>query len=150
MDAQHASSPKLLDRVRTAIRVRHFSPRTEESYVGWIRRYVLFHGKRHPLEMGGAEVARFLSHLALHQQVSASTQNQALCAILFLYREVLGRDLGQLDGVVHARRPVRLPVVLTRHEVRAVLNELSGAIALIASLLYGAGLRLSECLERTP
>ena len=140
-------APKLLDRVSTALRVRHRSPRTEECYVGWIRRFILFHRKRHPADMGPAEVAAFLSHLAVHEHVSASTQNQALCALLFLYSNVLQTPLAQLAGIVHARRPVRVPVVLTRDEVRAVLAELRGTSWLVVSLLYGSGLRLMECLQ---
>lgn len=139
--------PKLLDRMRAAIRLRHFSPRTEEAYVGWSRRYILFHGKRHPLEMGEAEVTAFLSDLAQRRKVSASTQNQALCALLFLYRHVLARDLGELRGLVWAKRSVHVPVVLTRDEVALVLGQLSGQEWLICALLYGAGLRLSECLN---
>jgi integron integrase len=139
--------PKLLDEVREAIRTRHYSLRTEEAYVSWIKRFILFHGKRHPLEMGKDEITRFLSALAVHGQVSASTQNQALCALLFLYREVLSEDFGWLDDVVRAKRPQRLPVVLTRREVKALLGALEGVHWLMASLLYGAGLRLLECLR---
>jgi site-specific recombinase XerD len=106
--------PKLLDQVRAAIRMRHYSVRTEEAYVSWIKRFILFHGKRHPLEMGKDEITRFLSALAVHGHVSASTQNQALCALLFLYRHVLDQNLGWLEGVVRAKRPQRLPVALTR------------------------------------
>ena len=127
--------------------MRHYSIRTEEAYVGWIKRFILFHGKRHPLEMGEAEITRFLSALAVHGQVSASTQNQALCALVFLYRHVLGQNLGWLDGVVRAKRPQRLPVVLTRPEVNALLSALDGVHWIMASLLYGAGLRLLECLR---
>src|SRR5881296_376449 len=137
--------PRLLDRVRDALRARHFSRRTEEAYVAWIRRYIFFHGKRHPAEMGAEEVTRFLSSLAVDGQVAASTQNQALSALLFLYRDVLEVDLPWLDGIVRAKRPQRLPVVLTRDEVRAVLRRLEGAPRLMAYLLYGAGLRLLEC-----
>jgi integron integrase len=137
--------PKLLDRVRLAIRARHYSARTEEAYVAWIKRYIFFHGKRHPAEMGADEVTRFLSSLALHGRVSASTQNQALSALLFLYQEVLQQDLPWLDGIVRAKRSVRLPVVLTRDEVQAVLSRIRGTSRLIATLLYGAGLRLLEC-----
>jgi len=140
-----AGQPKLLDRVRAAIRARHYSRRTEETYVLWIRRFILFHGKRHPDEMGEAEVTRFLSSLALAGRVSASTQNQALSAILFLYQAVLGRELEWLDGVVRAKGAPRLPVVLGREEVRAVLGGLHGSCWLMAGLLYGAGLRLLEC-----
>jgi integron integrase len=139
--------PKLLDEVREAIRTRHYSLRTEEAYVSWIKRFILFHGKRHPMEMGKDEITRFLSALAVHGQVSASTQNQALCALLFLYREVLSEDFGWLDDVVRAKRPQRLPVVLTRREVKALLGALEGVHWLMASLLYGAGLRLLECLR---
>jgi integron integrase len=138
---------RLLDRVRLAVRVRHYSRRTEEAYAMWVRRYVLFHGKQHPAELGPAHVAAFLSSLASRDQVSASTQNQALSALLFLYRIVLGRDLGDLPSVVRARTPERLPVVLDRDEVRAVLRHLGGTMRLVAGLLYGAGLRLGECLE---
>lgn len=141
----HPPAPKLLARVSAALRTRHRSRRTEEAYVGWIRRFILFHRKRHPDEMGHAEVAAFLSHLAVDRQVSASTQNQALCALLFLYRDVLQKPVGHLEGLVRARWPVRVPVVLTRDEVRAVLAELQGTTWLVVSLLYGAGLRLLEC-----
>jgi integron integrase len=137
--------PRLLDRVRAALRARHGSRRTEEAYVAWIRRYIFFHGKRHPAEMGAPEVTRFVTSLAVEGQVAASTQNQALCALLFLYREVLGVGLPWLDGIVRAKRPERLPVVLTRDEVRAVLQRLEGAPWLMACLLYGAGLRVLEC-----
>ncbi len=137
--------PRLLDRVRAAARIRHYSPRTEDAYVAWIRRYILFHGKRHPSEMGAPEVTRFLTSLAVNGRVAASTQNQALSALLFLYKEVLELDLPWLDGIVRARRPERLPVVLTRDEVRAVLQPLDGVPRLMACLLYGAGLRLLEC-----
>jgi integron integrase len=138
-------APKLLDRVREANRLRHGSRSTEKSYVGWIRRYILFHGKRHPAEMGGPEVTCFLSSLAVQGRVAASTQNQALSALLFLYRHVLHQDLPWLDEVVRAKRPNRLPIVLTRDEVRAVISELSGTPRLMATLLYGSGLRLLEC-----
>jgi len=114
--------PRLLDRVRAALRIRHYSRRTEKTYVAWILRYILFHGKRHPVEMGAPELTRFLSSLAVDRKVAASTQNQALSALLFLYREVLELDLPWLDDVVRAKRPQRLPVVLTREEVRAVLQ----------------------------
>jgi integron integrase len=138
-------SPKLLELVRMTIRSRHYSRRTEKSYVGWIKRFILFHGKRHPREMGEGEITSFLSHLATKKRVSASTQNQALSAILFLYREVLKIDLDWLDGFVRAQRPRRLPTVLTRDEVRAILDRMHGTPWLMASLLYGAGLRLLEC-----
>jgi len=139
--------PKLLDRLRATIRLRHFSRRTEEAYVGWVRRYILFHHKRHPVDMGEAEVTAFLTYLAEERRVSASTQNQAFCAVLFLYRHVLERPLGQLHGLVWAKHAERVPVVLTREEVVTVLAHLSGPCWLAVALLYGAGLRLSECLE---
>jgi integron integrase len=136
---------RLLDRVRDAVRARHYSRRTEKAYVAWIRRYILFHGKRHPSEMGAAELTQYLSSLAVEGNVAASTQNQALSALLFLYRAVLHQDLPWLDDVVRAKRPVRLPVVLTRDEVRAVIRQLRGTPRLMAILLYGSGLRLLEC-----
>ena len=138
--------PRLLDRMRTAIRVRHLSRRTERTYVQWAKRFILFHDKRHPREMGAAEIASFLSYLAETARVSPSTQNQALNGILFLYREVLRTEIGPLHGVVRAKRRRRLPVVLSRREVQALLGELSGTHRLVATLLYGAGLRLRECL----
>jgi integron integrase len=139
--------PKLLDQVRDAIRARHMSYRTEEAYVHWVKRYVLFHRKRHPAEMGAPEITQFLTALAVERHVSASTQNQALAALLFLYRGVFGRDPGSLAGLVRAKRPHRLPVVLTRPEVSALLGALHGVNWVMAMLLYGAGLRLRECLR---
>lgn len=141
------SHPKLLDQVRNAIRVRHYSRRTEEAYVRWVLRFVRFHGKRHPSELGTVEIAAFLSHLATRRKVAAATQNQALNALLFLYREVLKEPFPDLEEVVRAKRPSRLPVVLTREEVRSVLDLLRGPPALVAGLLYGAGLRLMEALR---
>jgi len=140
-------APRLLDRVRQAIRARHYSSSTEQAYVAWIRRFIFFHRKRHPTEMAEMEVNEFLTHLAVHQRVAASTQNQALAALLFLYDKVLNRRLGQIEGVVQARRPRRLPVVLTREEARTVLDRLDGAPRLVCSLLYGSGLRLLESLR---
>jgi integron integrase len=137
--------PRLLDRVRQALRARHMSRRTEEAYVAWIRRYIFYHHKRHPAEMGAPEVTKFLTSLAVEGHVAASTQNQALSGLLFLYRDVLEIDLPWLDGIVRAKRPERLPVVLTRDEVRAVLQRLDGVPRLMACLLYGAGLRVLEC-----
>ena len=137
--------PRLLDRVRAALRARHCSRRTEKAYVHWIKRYIFFHGKRHPAEMGAAEVTAFLTALAVRDRVAASTQNQALNALLFLYREILGVELPWLDGLVRAKRPQHLPTVLTREEVRTVLEQLDRAPRLMALLLYGAGLRLLEC-----
>ncbi|MFN2432694.1 MAG: integron integrase, partial [Gemmatimonadota bacterium] len=138
-------APRLLDQVRAAIRVHGYSRRTEKAYVAWIRRFVRFHGIRHPRELEAGEVSAFLTYLAVERNVSASTQNQALSAILFLYREVLKIELGWLDDLVRARRPSRLPVVLTRSEVTGVLDRLNGTPWLMASLLYGAGLRVLEC-----
>ncbi len=140
-----APEPRLLDRLREAIRVRHYSRRTEKAFVGWVRRFVLFHGKRDPRAMGKAEVSAFLSHLATEGRVSASTQNQAPSAVLFLYAQVLNQDIGWLDELVRAKRPARVPVVMTGDEVRSVLGQLEGTEHLMASLLYGAGLRLLEC-----
>ena len=137
--------PRLLDRVREANRLRHGSRSTEKSYVAWIRRFIVFHGKRHPAEMGAPEVVQFLSSLAVEGRVAASTQNQALSALLFLYRHVLQQELPWLDEVVRARRPKHLPIVLTRDEVRAVISKLDGTPRLMAALLYGSGLRLLEC-----
>jgi len=136
--------PRLLDRVREANRLRHGSRSTEKSYIGWIRRFILFHGKRHPAEMGGSEVAQFLSSLAVEGRVAASTQNQALSALLFLYRYVLHQELPWLDDVVRARRPKHLPIVLTRDEVRAVISKLDGTPRLMAGLLYGSGCACSS------
>jgi len=144
-DELASRKPRLLQRVRDALRLRHYSLRTERAYVAWIRRYILFHGKRHPADMGTEEVTRFLSSLAVEGRVSGSTQNQALSALLFLYRAVLGIELPWLDELVRATRPQRLPVVFTREEVRSVLLSLRGASRLIAVLLYGGGLRLLEC-----
>ena len=138
--------PKLLDQVRQAMRLRHLSLATEKIYVHWIRRYILFHRKRHPKDMGEDEVTAFLTDLATRRQVSASTQNQALCALLFLYRHVIGRDLGRLPAV-RARRRRKLPVVLSREEIRRLLDQLRGVHRLIATLLYGSGLRLMEGLR---
>jgi site-specific recombinase XerD len=139
--------PKLLDQVRHGIRTRHYSPKTEESYVHWIKRFIFFHNKRHPAEMGEKEIAQFLSSLASELRVSASTQNQALNAILFLYRNVLRKEIGYVEGVIRAKRPQRLPVVLTRQEVKSILTMLDGSDWLMVMLLYGAGLRLMECLQ---
>src|SRR5262249_20151756 len=132
-----AAPPKLLDQVRAALRVRHYSLRTEEAYVGWIRRFIVFHGKRHPREMGKEEVTTFLTRLAVQGKVAASTQNQALSALLFLYRSVLEAEVPWLDELVHAKRPRKLPVVLTRGEVQALLSCLRGTRWLMAVLLYG-------------
>ena len=142
-----APAPKLLDRVRARIRILHYSIRTEEAYVDWARRFILFHGKRHPLEMGAPEISAFLTYLAVERNVSARTQNQAKAALLFLYKEVLELELPWLDEVVSAKTSRRLPVVLTQREVRELLLHLNGAMWLLASLLYGTGMRLMEGLR---
>ena len=141
-----SSTPGLIQRLRTELKARHYSPRTEQAYVLWTRRFVRFHDLRHPAEMDEDEVNRFLTYLAVERQVSPSTQTQALSAILFLYRNVLGRRLGDLGPLVRARRQRRLPVVLSRAEVRAVLAHMTGDTWLMASLMYGSGLRVRECL----
>ena len=142
-------SPKqpLLTRVRHHLRLKHYSIRTEDAYVQVIKRYILFHHKRHPQEMGAEAIRQYLSHLANQDKVSASTQNQALAALLFLYRDVLGKEMGFIEGIERAKRPIKVPTVLTREEVTRVLAHLSGAYHLMAGLLYGAGLRLMECLR---
>jgi integron integrase len=142
-----AAMSQLLDQVRQAIRTRHYSYRTEKAYVGWIRRFILFHDQRDPTEMGASEVSRFLTSLAVDRRVASSTQNQALAALLFLYKDVLGRDPGWLDDVVHAKRPQRLPVALARQEVHDLLAALDGISWIMGMFLYGAGLRLMECLR---
>jgi len=139
--------PKLLDRVRAAIRFNHYSPRTEEAYIDWIKRFIHFHGVRHPQEMGADEVRAFLSHLATELDVAASTQNQAFSALLFLYREVLKERLPWIDDIVRAKRPPKLPVVFTQLEARAVLARITGTARLMAHLLYGSGLRVMECVR---
>lgn len=141
------TTPRLLDQVRAAIRVRHYSRRTEDTYVHWIRRFILFHAKRHPREMGEREITAFLTYLAVEKNVAASTQNQALSALLFLYQKVLEMPVEWLDDVVRARRPKRLPVVLSRDEVSRLFNELSGISQLIARLMYGTGMRLMEAVR---
>jgi site-specific recombinase XerD len=139
--------PRLLERLSHARRTRHYSPRTEEAYVLWARRFIVFHGKRHPRDMGAEEVTRFLSSLAVEHQVSAATQNQALSGLLLLYKQVLEVELPWLDQVVRAKRGARLPAVMTREEVRVVLGHLEGTTNLVARLLYGAGLWLLECMR---
>lgn len=140
-----AGRPRLLDRLRAAMRIRHYSPRTEAAYIGWVRRFVRYHGLRHPNELGPDAIAAFLTHLATDGKVSASTQNQALAALLFLYAHVIGRPREDVGEFVRARRSVRLPVVLSAGEVEAVLGHMRGKPALMATLLYGSGLRLMEC-----
>jgi len=142
-----ARSPKLMDRLSDALRSRHYSAATEKAYRRWVRRFIVFHGMRHPDELGEEEINAFLTHLAVDEHVSASTQTQALSAILFLYRMVLGREVGDLGGLVRARRPEHVPVVLTAAEVRSVLGQFSGEQWLMAALMYGAGLRVSECVR---
>jgi integron integrase len=139
--------PKLLHQLRETLRSRHYSRRTEQTYVMWVKRFIFFHNVRHPAEMAEPEINAFLTHLAIKEKVSASTQNQALSALLFLYRHVLGREIGELGEVIRARKPKRLPVVMTRDEVKVVLAQLTGDKWLMASLMYGAGLRLMECLR---
>lgn len=142
-----ARRPKLLDQLREALRSRHYSRRTEQTYCAWVKRFIYFHNLRHPEGMSEPEINAFLTHLAVKEKVSASTQNQALSALLFLYRHVVGRDIGDLGEVIRARKPKRIPVVMTREEVKAVLARLDGDKWLMASLMYGAGLRLMECLR---
>lgn len=139
--------PRLLDQVHDAIRRLHYSRRTEEAYAHWIKRFIIWSGRRHPATLGEPELSAFLSHLAVERNVAAATQNQALAALLFLYKQVLGRDLAWLDGMVRAKRPVRLPVVLSPLEAEALLAQLKGVHGLMAGLLYGSGLRLMECLR---
>lgn len=139
--------PKFLEQVRAVARMRHFSLRTEEAYGDWIKRFILFHHKRHPAEMGVDQIRQFLSHLAVDKHVSASTQNQALCALLFLYRDVLRVDLPHIEGIERAKPPIRLPVVFTRQEVEQLLAHLAGTYSLICGLLYESGLRLMEALR---
>jgi integron integrase len=141
------SDPKLLDQLREALRSRHYSRRTERTYCMWVKRFVLYHHLRHPKEMGEAEINAYLTHLAVDKDVSASTQNQALCALLICYRLVIGREIGDLGEIIRARRRKRLPVVLSRNEVRIVINTLQDDMRLMAALLYGSGLRLMECLR---
>jgi len=141
------AKPKLLDQLREALRSRHYSRRTEQTYGMWVKRFIYFHNVRHPAEMAEPEINAFLTHLAVKEKVSASTQNQALSALLFLYRHVLGREIGDLGEVIRARKPKRLPVVMAREEVKAVLGHLESDKRLMASLMYGAGLRLMECLR---
>jgi len=142
-----ANKPKLLDQVRDVIRRKHYSIRTEQAYVDWIKRFIIYHDKRHPSEMAEEEVTEFLTHLARDRHVAPSTQNQALSALLFLYKEVLKHEIGWLDKVERARKPAKLPVVLSRAEVKRVFAHLHGTPKLMAGLLYGSGLRLMECVR---
>ena len=141
------SRPKLLDRVRQAIQTRHYSRRTAEAYVHWIRRYIVFHGKKHPSILSAPDISAFLTWLAVERQVSASTQNQALSAVLFLYKAVLGIEIGMVPSVVRARTPERLPVVLSRAEIAAILKQLTGTMQLVVMLLDGTGVRIEECVD---
>jgi integron integrase len=141
------SSPRLFDRIRDRLRFKHYSIRTEHTYLHWIRRFVLFHGKRHPRELGGPEVEAFLTDLAVSRNVTAATQNLALSAILFLYREVLEIELPWLDDIQRAKKPARLPTVLTSREVSDLLAQMEGVTGLMARLLYGTGMRLMECVR---
>ena len=141
------ATPRLLDQVRAAIRARHYSRRTEDAYVHWIRRFIVFHGRQHPRELGAPEISAFIMWLATAQHVAGSTQNQALSGLLFLYKEVLHVEIGRIDLPPRARMPSRVPAVLTPTEARAVIGALGGVPRLVVMLLYGAGLRLQECLE---
>ncbi len=143
----NSKSPRLLDQLRTRIRFLHYSLSTERTYVHWVRRYILFHGKRHPRDLDEVHVVGFLNYLARDCHVSASTQNQALCAIVFLYKQVLQKPLEKFNQLIHARRPRRLPTVLTRDEVKAVLAHMNDPFLTMALLMYGGGLRLNECLR---
>jgi integron integrase len=146
-DSTQKTEIKLLDQVRGKIRLKHYSIRTEQAYVDWIKRFVLHFGKRHPRDLGAVEVEQFLTYLAVNGKVAASTQNQAKSALLFLYKEVLAQDLPWLDNVEQSKVPKRLPVVLNRDEVQSILSRLSGTHWLVASLLYGTGMRIMECLR---
>ena len=140
-------NPRLLDQVRDALRVRHYSLRTESSYLQWIKRFILFHKKRHPRDMGEQEITAFLTYLAVDKHVAASTQNQALAAILFLYKHVLEQELGWLDDVIRAKRSVHVPEVLSPDQVRRLLGQLDGIYQVVARLLYGTGMRLMEAIR---
>jgi site-specific recombinase XerD len=142
-----SNKPRLLDQVRQIIRVKHYSLRTEESYINWIKRFIFFHNKKHPIEMGEKEVGEFITHLAKNEKVSASTQNQALCAIVFLYKNVLNKELENTISIYWSKRAKKLPVVFTKSEAIAILNNLKGTHCLVGMLLYGSRLRLSESLE---
>lgn len=140
-------SPKLIEQVREVMRFQHYSIRTEEAYIQWIRRYIYFHNKRHPRDMGADEITRYLTHLAVNRKVTASTQNQAFSALLFLYKKVLQMELPRLDDIQRAKKPQHLPVVFTRDEVKALLSQFDGTKWLIYNLIYGSGMRILECLR---
>jgi integron integrase len=142
-----ARRPKLLDCVRAALRVRHYSYATEKNYVHWITKFIFYNGLHHPDEMGEREISAFINHLAVNENVSSSTQNQALCALVFLYKHVLEKDVGDLGVLVWAKKPKRVPVVFTREEVKSILEKLDGVNLIMTTLLYGAGMRLGECLK---
>ena len=141
------TQPKLLDQVRSVLRVKHYSYRTEQSYIHWIKRYIYFNNKIHPKELDGNNISKFITHLALKEKVSSSTQNQALCALVFLYKQVFGLDLGEFPEIHWAKKPKKIPVVFSKSEVLKVLENLSGNHWIMAMLLYGSGLRLNECLQ---
>lgn len=141
------NKPKLLDRVRIHIRSLHYSTRTEESYVNWIKRFILFHNKTHPEKLGQVDIRNFLNHLVIHRNVSASTQNQALQAILFLYKNILQKDVGWIENIKRPKKPKHIPVVFSKAEAHAVIQNMTGLTKLIVGLLYGSGLRLSEALR---
>jgi integrase len=146
--SQHSPQPRrLLDHVRDVLRVNHYSVRTEEAYVGWIRRFILYHNKKHPREMGAVEVELYLTHLAVGEKVSTNTQKQALNALVFLYHRVLQKPLGQFRDVSRPKKPQRRPLVLSKSEVEQILRVMSGTHQLIATLLFGTGMRLLECLR---
>lgn len=152
LDRRHQAAgsggqPRLLDQVRNVIRCKHYSIRTEQSYIDWIRRYIYFHGKRHPAELDEAHISAFLTDLAVRGKVAGSTQNQAMCALVFLYKAVLRKELGEFENVVRAKKPQKVPVVFTREEVKSILIQLDGTLWIMGQLLYGAGLRLMECVR---
>lgn len=152
MDSPESTSyvfqkPKLIEQVRAALRTRHYSYRTEEAYIHWIKQYIFFHHKRHPMEMDEKEISEFLTYLAVNKNVAASTQNQALCAVIFLYKQVIQKEPGEFEHMVWAKKPAKMPVVFNRREVKAILYQLTGVYRIIGDLLYGSGLRLMECLR---
>ncbi len=146
-NTEHLSKPRLIDQVREVIRCKHYSIRTERAYIDWIRRYIFFHDKQHPKHLSESHINAFLTYLAVKRKVAASTQNQALCALVFLYREVLKKELGEFGDITRAKKPQKLPVVFTREEVRQVLLHLEGANWLMGQVMYGAGLRVMECIR---
>jgi site-specific recombinase XerD len=145
--AQCDRKPRLLDQVRGVIRCKHYSIRTEQSYIDWIKRYIFFHDKQHPEQLGSRHISAFLTHLAVDRKVASSTQNQALCAIVFLYKEVLKKEPGEFEDLIRAKKPEKLPVVFTRQEAKQILLQLEGVDWLMGQLLYGAGLRVMECVR---